>query len=100
MVATPGYGGVVGLTELESVISCGVAWSPNGVLRPNGGVLIAWPRSPQTWLCYGTSNMANPIAPKHEPVAVVIRFSKADLYRLMLRQYFKFPIVLGFLFPV
>lgn len=44
--------------------------------------------------------MDESIAAKHELLAVVIRFSKANLYRLLLRQFLKFPTVLGFLFPV
>lgn len=37
---------------------------------------------------------------KHEPVAVVIRFSSADLFWLMIRQFFKFPAVLWLVFAV
>ncbi|MCC6262951.1 MAG: hypothetical protein IT169_05180 [Bryobacterales bacterium] len=44
--------------------------------------------------------MEDSIAAKHELVAVVIRLSRTDLYRILLRQFFKFPIVLGLLFPV
>jgi hypothetical protein len=39
-------------------------------------------------------------APTHEPVAVVVRFSKADLYRMILREFVRFPRLLGFLLPI
>jgi hypothetical protein len=44
--------------------------------------------------------MDDSIAAKHEPVAVVIRFNSADLYWLMLRQFFKFPAILWLSFTV
>lgn len=37
---------------------------------------------------------------ENAPVVVTVRFSKADLYRIILHGYVKFPTILGFLLPV
>jgi hypothetical protein len=34
------------------------------------------------------------------PIVVTVRFSTADLYRIILRGYVRFPTILGFLLPV
>jgi hypothetical protein len=44
--------------------------------------------------------MDDSITAKHEPVTVVIRISKAHLYWLIVRQFFKFPTILWLLFAV
>lgn len=74
--------------------------SPSQVLPRYGNTLIARSKARKTGLSYRTHAMDDSIAAKHEPVAVVIRFSKAHLYWLFVRQLFRFPTILWLLLTV